>query len=245
MSLRDDPLVYFSQIHSVTCGQTKSKQLKCDTEPHHYMRASRFIFLAVPFFAHISLARADIYIAYDAQGAPRYATQKLSGEYVLYLKEVVPSPPAHASLAQHRQTTDKALIARLQVLQPVIERTAKKYGLDPALVQAIAYVESRFQTTATSSAGAHGVMQLMPATATRYGVRNRSDAAQSIDGGARYIKDLLTQFDGNLALAVAAYNAGEGAVIKHARKLPPYRETMIYVPQVLAYYERYKVGQTP
>jgi soluble lytic murein transglycosylase-like protein len=82
-------------------------------------------------------------------------------------------------------------------------------------------------------------MQLMPGTAQRFGVLDRSDAARNIDAGTAYLKALLTRFGGNVSLALAAYNAGEGMVIRHQRKIPAFRETMLYVPQVLAAYARY------
>ncbi len=83
-------------------------------------------------------------------------------------------------------------------------------------------------------------MQLMPATAQRYGVRNRHDPAANLSGGTRYLRDLLQMFDDDLSLALAAYNAGENAVIRHGRKIPPYEETQTYVRRVLQYYERYR-----
>ena len=82
-------------------------------------------------------------------------------------------------------------------------------------------------------------MQLMPATASRYGVKNRKDPTDSLRGGSRYFRDLLDLFDDDIRLALAAYNAGENAVIKYGRKIPPYRETQNYVKKVLKYYEEY------
>jgi soluble lytic murein transglycosylase-like protein len=89
-----------------------------------------------------------------------------------------------------------------------------------------------------SYAGAVGLMQLMPATAKRYGVKNRRNPAQNISGGTRYLKDLLKMFNSNLKLAVAAYNAGENAVIKYRNSIPPYRETRNYVKKVLRFYQQ-------
>ena len=83
-------------------------------------------------------------------------------------------------------------------------------------------------------------MQLMPGTAKRYGVRNRRSASDNVNGGTRYLRDLLKMFDNNLTLALAAYNAGEGAVKKHGNKVPPYKETRNYVKKVIAYYKEYK-----
>jgi soluble lytic murein transglycosylase-like protein len=89
--------------------------------------------------------------------------------------------------------------------------------------------ESRFRAGATSTAGAAGLMQLMPATAARYGVRDIYDPAQNVEGGTRYLRDLLKLFGGRVDLALAGYNAGEGAVMKYGNRVPPYRETQNYV----------------
>jgi soluble lytic murein transglycosylase-like protein len=85
-------------------------------------------------------------------------------------------------------------------------------------------------------------MQLMPQTAKRYGVADAFDPRQNLDGGARYLRDLLRMFNNNQSLALAAYNAGEHAVTKHGNRIPPYRETLHYVPRVLEFYQRYRTG---
>ena len=98
--------------------------------------------------------------------------------------------------------------------------------------------ESGFTSGAVSPKGAQGLMQLMPDTATRYGVTNPYDVAQSIMGGTRYLKDLLTMFNGRVDLALAGYNAGEGAVMKYGNSIPPYSETRNYVKLILARYSK-------
>lgn len=123
---------------------------------------------------------------------------------------------------------------------PTIDLVAKRHRLPSALIHAVITAESAYDANAVSRAGAIGLMQLMPATAKRYGVRNRRDPRANILGGTRYLKDLLALFDNNLVLALAAYNAGENAVIDHGRKIPPYRETQTYVRRVLRYYNDYK-----
>ncbi len=118
----------------------------------------------------------------------------------------------------------------------MIAKAAAKHQMDPRLLHAVIQAESAYNANAVSSAGAVGLMQLMPDTARRYGVSDRRDAEQNIDGGTRYLKDLLSMFNSNLKLAVAGYNAGEGAVMKYNNSVPPYPETRNYVQQVLSLY---------
>ena len=123
---------------------------------------------------------------------------------------------------------------------PIVDNAARTHGVDAALVHAVITAESGYNPRAFSKAGATGLMQLMPATAARYGVRNIWDPVENIQGGVRYLRDLITLFNGNLELAVAAYNAGENAVIRHGHKIPPYAETVHYVPKVLGFYRRFQ-----
>jgi len=113
------------------------------------------------------------------------------------------------------------------------------HSVDPALIRAVIHAESSFNPHAVSSAGAAGLMQLMPGTAKRMGVSDRFDPVQNVYGGTRYLKMLLGMFDGDIAKAVAAYNAGEEAVTRH-NGIPPYSETQSYVPKVLALYRQYQ-----
>jgi len=117
---------------------------------------------------------------------------------------------------------------------------ARAFQLDPALIHAVISAESGYNPLARSPKGAKGLMQLMPATARRYGVDNPLDPKQNIEGGSAYLRYLLTLFGNDLQLALAAYNAGEGAVMEYGHRIPPYRETTQYVPKVLSYYKRYK-----
>ena len=120
-----------------------------------------------------------------------------------------------------------------------VAAAAREYGVDEAVVRAIIHAESSFDPRALSRVGAQGLMQLMPATAERFGVRNAFDASQNIRGGVKYLAWLLKRFDGDLTLAAAGYNAGEGAVDKYDG-VPPYKETQRYVQRVGVLAERYR-----
>lgn len=130
-----------------------------------------------------------------------------------------------------RQAARKTPAVEPGEIRELIDRTARKHGVDPKLVHSVVRAESNYEQKAISPKGALGLMQLIPATAKRYGVDNPFDASQNIDGGVRYLKFLTERFQGNLQLALAAYNAGEGAVDRHGG-IPPYRETRAYVTKV-------------
>ena len=123
-------------------------------------------------------------------------------------------------------------------IDELVTRAATKYSLDPNLIFAVMRQESGFNPRAVSPKGARGLMQLMPATAQRLGVRDIYDPAQNIDGGARYLRFLLDTFNGDVELALAGYNAGEGAVARYGNRVPPYRETINYVQRISAHYTR-------
>ncbi len=123
--------------------------------------------------------------------------------------------------------------------QAEITAAARDYGVDEAIVRAIIHAESSFNPMALSHAGAQGLMQLMPGTARRFGVSNSYDASQNIRGGVQYLAWLLKRFNGNLTLAAAGYNAGEGAVDRHGG-VPPYKETQRYVVRVGQLADRYR-----
>jgi soluble lytic murein transglycosylase-like protein len=124
----------------------------------------------------------------------------------------------------------------------LISQAAERYGLDPAVLHGLIQQESGFDPNSQSSAGAAGLTQLMPATASSMGVSNPLNPAESIEGGARYLSQLMTQFGGNTTDALAAYNAGPGAV-KQYGGVPPYAETQDYVTKVLGYANAYRQSQ--
>jgi hypothetical protein len=119
----------------------------------------------------------------------------------------------------------------------LVDAVALSYGLEPALLLAVISAESGFRSKAVSPKGAQGLMQLMPATARRLGVRDPFDPEQNVRGGARYLNELLRLFGNDVRLALAAYNAGEDAVMRHGRAIPPYPETRQYVTRVLSRYD--------
>ena len=172
----------------------------------------------------------NVFVSY-ADGGPRYASQRLDASYSLFIrgKTVRKSRSTASATAGHvsRQRAQRQLA-------PLIEHYARVHQVTPALVAAVVAVESGFDAGAVSARGATGAMQLMPVTAARYGVTNSRDPAQNIDAGVRHLKRLLNQHHGNVALALAAYNAGQGAVARNGGRIPPYRETMLYVPAVLS-----------
>jgi len=127
-------------------------------------------------------------------------------------------------------------------IDSLIKHNGAKYGVDPYLIFCVMEQESHFNTRALSPKGARGLMQLMPGTSARFGVRRPSDPAQNIAGGTRYLKQLMGQFDSRIDLVLASYNAGEGAVLRFGRKVPPYRETRDYVKRISYRYRRTKTA---
>lgn len=192
--------------------------------------------------------------------APRMASPALAGQVAVYERHLVDGPfgalekPAGKTgrkLKRHRQAlaagvpaprlarTSRGGAAAAVALAPLIDSAARSHDIDPLLLHAIARVESRHNTRAVSHAGAHGLMQVIVPTAARFGVGSAQalhDPQTNLHVSARYLKTLQARFGNQLPLVLAAYNAGEGAVERHGRRIPPYRETQGYVRQVLAEY---------
>jgi soluble lytic murein transglycosylase-like protein len=165
----------------------------------------------------------------DAVGSAHFSNVPADEHYRLLL--AAPRPASHPSSA-----TAGAWLARASSFDRLIEDAAHAHAVQSALVRALIVVESGFNPRALSKRGAIGLMQLRPETARRYGVRDIYDPAQNIRAGVRYLSDLMTLYDSDTELALAAYNAGEAAVAHYGGHIPPYRETQQYVPNVLRVY---------
>jgi soluble lytic murein transglycosylase-like protein len=183
-------------------------------------------------------AAADIYSFRDEKGVVHFTNiSGLDNRYKLIRKENG-SPVAAASTYAARAFMPSQ--EDLRKYAGIIQTASKAYGVEPSLVHAVISAESQYNQYAVSRTGAMGLMQLMPDTARRYGVQNMMDPTENIHGGVRYLADLLTMFKGRIDLAVAAYNAGENAVIRYGLTIPPYAETRTYVPRVLAFYHTFQ-----
>jgi len=184
-------------------------------------------------------ALADIFKYVDSSGRTYYTNVKPKTSDNLY-KRIMETKAYHYARPAPTMAGYRSYLGgkNKQKFSDLINEAANRHQVDPKLVHAVIQTESAYNAGAVSSAGAVGLMQLMPDTARRYGVDDRRDPDQNVDGGTHYLRDLIQMFSPNLELAVAAYNAGENAVIKHNYSIPPYPETQNYVKQVLARYNR-------
>jgi soluble lytic murein transglycosylase-like protein len=191
-----------------------------------------FAFLSAP-------AWADIFRYIDQDGHVHYTNVPSDSRFKLYLKSPEPEHAVSRTLAsevRYYPPKDRQRYARH------IRAAAKANRLDPALLHAVISAESGYNPFARSHKGATGLMQLMPDTARRYGAKNLLDPAQNIHAGAKYLRDLMDLFNEDLQLVLAAYNAGENAVMRAGMQIPPYAETMTYVPRVITYYRKYRTS---
>ena len=178
-----------------------------------------------------SLHAETIYISKDASGELHFSDRITDIGFVPYLTRTGAPPSAASSDTGQRRLY--ALHAKGDALQTLFNSAALAYRLDPDLIRAVAEQESRYNPKAISPKGAVGVMQLMPATQRQYGVRNAFDPAENVNAGARYLRAMLDQFDGDTELALGAYNAGPNRVRANGNKIPQNSETKAYVPAVI------------
>lgn len=181
---------------------------------------------------------APIYVYINAQGnrlITDHARSDLKGYRLLRKYQA----DDYFGTAQRPSASRSGLKARASEYDSLIVVKARQLGLEPALLKAIIHIESSFNPSAVSPKGATGLMQLMPDTAKRYGVTDRFNPAQSLDGGGKYMRDLLLMFNYDTRLALAAYNAGENAVTRY-QGIPPYEETKQYVELVLQMLDLYR-----
>ena len=186
-----------------------------------------------------SAALADVYKYRDARGHIHLTDKPMRGMTLLQRYQISTGRSIGGARSKAGSTLAK-MRKRRDELAPLIDRAALATRLRPALIHAVVRAESAYRSDAVSSKGAMGLMQLMPATAKRYGVNDRSDPAQNLRGGSEYLRDLLVMFENDLQLALAAYNAGENAVIRYGRQIPPYPETQDYVRKVIGFYHAMK-----
>jgi soluble lytic murein transglycosylase-like protein len=178
-------------------------------------------------------ARADIYVFIDSEGVTHFSNVPADDRYKVLL---VANEDAPAAGAKERNPVNAALLARAEEYSPIIEEAARTSDVDPQLLRAVIVVESGFDERAVSRRGARGLMQLMPLTARRFGARDAFNPRQNIRAGARYLRELIDRYENNVELVLAAYNAGEEAVDRYGRTIPPFAETRAYVPRVLHVY---------
>ena len=182
---------------------------------------------------------ADIYVYVDERGLRHYTNTPTTKRYKPATLPRLNTPRSNGYYASNGTARRSSAIYNPSRYDMQIDKAAKKHKLDPLLVKAIIKVESDFDQYATSSKGAQGLMQLMPATASDLHVWNPYDASENINGGVRYFKKLLGVYKGDLARSLAAYNAGPGRVEKSG-PLPQIKETRNYVQKVTRYYQQYK-----
>ncbi|MEO6023378.1 MAG: lytic transglycosylase domain-containing protein [Burkholderiales bacterium] len=202
-----------------------------------FLKLSKLFPLAIVLATSAS-ARADLYGYVDETGRAHFSTQKLDERYTLF-KRTVPKTVVKKDAVTVAPSADNIPTKQVKLYNKQIQKIAKKYQIDPALLHAVILSESQYNPEAVSQRGAAGLMQLMPDTALRYKVADVFDPTQNIRGGAQYLRDLLRLFNNNMELTIAAYNAGENAVIKSGWRIPPYAETIAYVPKVMAFYRQY------
>lgn len=199
-----------------------------------WRRSLLLLALALPSAPSFA-ASGEVYVYREPGGTRLFTDRKQTGaDYVFIAKFGRPT-----AVLSCKGLSAAALEARHRGYAETIDRYARVHGVDPALVSAVMRVESCFDHRAVSRVGARGLMQLMPATASQLGVLDSFDPAQNIAGGVNYLGQMLRRFNNDLKLALAAYNAGPGAVERY-KGIPPFKETQAYVLKVQSHYQRYR-----
>lgn len=193
------------------------------------MSSKCLILLAAVLATTTVTAAPKIYTYLDAQGVRHYTDVPDDNRYRLLAL-------SRQDMTESGERYDPALLARATRYDAIIEGAASTNAVEANLLRAVIVVESGFNSRAVSKRGAVGLMQLMPATASRFGVSNPYDPRENVHAGARYLKFLMDRFGQNVRLALAAYNAGEEAVDRNGGQIPPFTETLAYVPKVLRIY---------
>jgi soluble lytic murein transglycosylase-like protein len=201
---------------------------------------ARLLPTVVLWTAACGSARADIYGFSDADGI-HYSNVPADSRYTLVLA-APPAPVVGAAMDRTSAAERAEWRRRATMYGKLIDDAARRAGLHPALLRAVIAVESGFDAQAVSQKGAQGLMQLRPSTAQRYGVRRPFDPGDNLRGGAHYLSDLMRRYGDNLELALAAYNAGEESVERYGHAVPPFPETLAYVPAVMNLYRKFLVG---
>jgi len=186
---------------------------------------------------NLNMRTVRIYRFIDKDGTVHLADAPKNSKYKLIysgLESIIPS-------AGGRYSAYEVMSKRYKKYYSVVNNVADLTGVEAALIHAVIQTESAYNPKAISPKGAVGMMQLMPGTAKRFGVSDRTNASENIYGGALYLNFLLDLFNNDLRLALAGYNAGENAVKRYGNKIPPYKETRNYVKKVMALYDKYRL----
>ena len=213
------------------------KTNKMEPELPHYQWPPKWLYLVLMVLVAGNVFINTLYVGSANTGPTdsKTITATTTTPSSLTARPVAPAPQYNTPAVSGRKNG--------QVLHPIIIQASKRHRVDPALVYAIIMAESGYNPKAVSKRGAMGLMQLMPATAEALGVEDSFNPEQNINGGVRHFKSLVTRFDGNIKLALAAYNAGSRNV-RIYQGVPPFRATHLYIKKVLKYYRIYKDQMT-